>query len=169
MLLATNTPAFTAAILPDAAAAPEAQVEAPADELVPRELLEWFQQMSMTQWGITVVVLVVFGSGALILLYRSASPATQALIRAGVTTGAAAIDAEAKRRQQLALLNDIDWDDPLWAAVVAGSDKLKYLAARIWPGQVAVTNAEAQARAVAKYGVPPAGAPLLPPDDGLRG
>lgn len=160
-LLATNTPRA----VPDAAAATEAQGEA-AEDVVPRELLEWFQQMSMTQWGITVVVLVVFGGGALLLLYRSASPATQALIRTGVTTGIGAIDVEAKRRQQLALLNDIDWDEPLWAGIVAGSDKLRKLVARMTPP--AVTAAEAQARAVAKYGVP-LGAPLLPTDDDARG
>lgn len=167
MVLATNTASSTTAILPDAAAATEAEAEAPAEDVVPRELLEWFQQMSMTQWGITVVVLVVFGGGALLLLYRSASPATQALIRTGVTTGIGAIDVEAKRRQQLALLNDIDWDEPLWAGIVAGSDKLRKLVARLTP-PAAVTAAEAQARAVAKYGVP-LGAPLLPTDDDARG
>lgn len=165
MVLATNTASSTTAILPDAAAQAEAQVEA-AEDVVPRELLEWFQQMSMTQWGITVVVLVVFGGGALLLLYRSASPATQALIRTGVTTGIGAIDVEAKRRQQLALLNDIDWDEPLWAGIVAGSDKLRKLVTRMTPP--VVTASEAQARAVMKYGMP-AAAPLLPGDDDARG
>lgn len=145
VILATNTLQAE----PDEAAATETPegTAAPVDETpVPRELVEWMQQMSMTQWGVTVVVFILMGGGAMVGLYRSASPTTQQLIRTGLTAGVGAISDEAKRRQQIALLNDIDWDDPIWAGIVAGSDKLKMLVKRLSPATYSLLPDDDDAR-----------------------